>query len=106
MLRAPVWRERETALAAVYTQLAEMHNDLKVTSPIPTVTGPFFSRDIQVIHGGVFAEALKSAVIDEAVRLLDEDRAIGGIDAWCDSADLLEDTSRYSTVCALIGTSE
>jgi hypothetical protein len=84
------WREREVYLSQAYETLAEMHNALGITEPLPTSVSPFFGRPFKVIHGEVFADAIKAQIQDERVKRIPTN--IGGIDQFSDSTDLLENT--------------
>ena len=90
-LLAQNWRERELYLSQAYEMLAEMHNALGITDPLPTKVSPFHGRPFKVIHGEVFANAIKAQIQDEAVKNITTD--IGGIDQFSDSTDLLDNAS-------------
>jgi hypothetical protein len=81
------WHERESHLSQAYETLAQMHNALNITEPLPEQVSPFFGRPFQVIHGERFADALQAAIRDDMVRRLP---LIGSIDQFSDSTDLLE----------------
>ncbi len=82
------WREREGYLSWTYTLMAERHNALGLTPPLPTETTWFHNRPYLVIHAEVFAEALMTAVQDEAVRALPAN--IGSINQFVELTDVLE----------------
>ncbi|MBZ0301445.1 MAG: DUF4037 domain-containing protein [Anaerolineae bacterium] len=84
------WHERERHLAAAYGVVADLHNALGLTDPLPAEVSSFHERPYQVIHGERFAEALMNQVQDEAVRRLAAGRMIGAIDQFSDSTDLRE----------------
>lgn len=86
-LRATGWQERETALGRAYGVLAEAHNRLGITRPMPVETSRFHGRPFRVIHGEHFAEAIRAGITDEAVLLLPPD--VGSVDQWIDSTDVL-----------------
>jgi hypothetical protein len=87
-LLAQNWRERELYLSQAYEMLAEMHNALGVTDLLPAKVSPFYGRPFKVIHGEVFAKAIKAQIQDEAAKNITTD--IGGIDEFSDSTDLLD----------------
>ncbi|MCE7011479.1 DUF4037 domain-containing protein [Kibdelosporangium philippinense] len=60
VLTAATWGERGSHLAAAYTKVAELHNDLKLTEPLDPSTGPYFERPFQVLRADRFAEALQA----------------------------------------------
>lgn len=82
------WQEREQHLSRAYETLAEMHNALNITEPLPEKISPFHGRPFLVIHGETFANAIKAVIGDETVRHIPTD--IGSIDQFSDSTDLLE----------------
>jgi hypothetical protein len=86
-LSADTWHDRERALADAYTVVAEMHNALGITEPLPTVVSSFHGRPYQVIHGDVFWQAILRRITDPAVRSLP--RAVGSISQWVDSTDAI-----------------
>ena len=83
-------RAREARLMAVFERLATLHNDLRVTEPLPTSAFPFFGRPYRVIGGGRFADALRAGISDPAVRAIASRPLLGGIDQISDNTDLLE----------------
>lgn len=93
---AATWPEREAFLSQAYEVLAEKHNTLGLTAPLPTKVSPFFGRPFQVIHGDVFAKAIKAQIQDEAVRRIPTD--MGSVDQFSDSTDLLSDVLMRKTL--------
>jgi hypothetical protein len=89
---AATWQEREAALSEAYAYLAEMHNALTVTPPLPTSVGSFHGRPFKVIDGGTFANALVAEIDDPVVKRIAGRRLIGNIDQWSDSTDMRGDT--------------
>jgi hypothetical protein len=87
-LLAQNWCERELYMSKAYENLAEMHNALGITDLLPTKVSPFHGRPFKVIHGEVFAKAIKAQIQDEAAKNITTD--IGGIDEFSDSTDLLD----------------
>jgi hypothetical protein len=87
-LLAQNWRERELYLSEAYETLAEMHNALGITEPLPSKVSPFHGRPFKVIHGEWFSDAIKAQIQDEAVKRIPTN--IGGVDQFSDSTDLLE----------------
>jgi hypothetical protein len=96
-LRAGTWQERDAELAAIYGVLAEKHNALGLTEPLPADPSPFWGRPFQVIHGEHFAEALKRKIEDKEVRRIAERGLIGNIDQVSDNTDVVENTPREVT---------
>lgn len=93
------WRERELYLSEAYETLAEMHNALDITDPLPSSVSPFHGRPFKVIHGDQFAAAIKAQIQDEAVKRIPTD--IGSIDQFSDSTDLLENVKLRRRLKAL-----
>jgi hypothetical protein len=96
-LTALTWQERERHLAAAYRLVAEMHNELGVTGPLPTEPRDFFGRPFLVIALHGFAGALFSQIVDERIRRLARP-PIGGVDIFSDSTDLLQHASWRATL--------
>jgi hypothetical protein len=86
--QAATWQEREEALTNAYEMLAHMHNALGVSRKLPEVVSSFYDRPFQVIHGGLFAQALVEQITDPEVRRITQQRLIGNINQWSDSTDI------------------
>ncbi|MDQ3747614.1 MAG: hypothetical protein M3367_01170, partial [Acidobacteriota bacterium] len=70
--------------------VAEMHNALKITEPLPAKVDKFFSRPFLVIHlQGNFAGAICKRITDPKVKRLAEKRLVGSVDQFSDSTDIL-----------------
>lgn len=91
VMLAQSWREREQSMAQAYEVLAEMHNALGITDPLPTKVSNYFGRPFKVIYGGNFANAIKALIQDEVVKRIPVD--IGSIDQFSDSTDLLSNAN-------------
>jgi hypothetical protein len=91
-LCATSWEEREAALGRAYRVLAEAHNRLGITAPMPVEPSRFHDRPFHVIHGERFADAISAGITDEAVKRLP--RGIGSVDQWIDSTDVLSASGR------------
>jgi len=98
---ASSWAERDAVLALAYRRLAEMHNALGITPGLSCEPSSFWGRPFTVIHGERFAEALRDAIQDQAVKSIAKRRLIGNIDLLSDSTDLLEDPGRRRALLAL-----
>lgn len=90
-LIAQTWQERERHLVPAYEHLAQMHNALGITEPMPTTVTSFFNRPFQVIALHGFAEALLRQVTDPEMKRIAARRCIGSIDQFSDSTDLIGD---------------
>jgi hypothetical protein len=97
-LAADTWQERERRLAHAYERVAEMHNALGLTDPLPTKPRDFFGRPFKVIGLHGFSDALLSRVTDERVRRIAARRPVGGIDLFSDSTDLVSHAPWRATV--------
>ncbi len=90
--QAQTWQARESALVEAYAYLAEKHNRLAITEPLPTQADTFFGRPFRVIHlGGGFSDALLQKIEDPEVKRIAEKRHIGSLDQFSDNTDLLSD---------------
>ena len=89
-LTAKTWQIREKFLSRAYERVAEMHNDLAITEPLPAKADKFFTRPFLVIHlKGNFAQAICQRITDPAVKRLAEKRLVGSVDQFSDSTDIL-----------------
>lgn len=98
---AETWAEREQGLIEAYQRVAEMHNALGITEPLPATVRDFFGRPFKVmaLHG--FADALRAQITDPAVRRIAERGLIGGIDMISDNTDILSDARWRPTLRGL-----
>ncbi len=92
-LAAATWREREQPMSEAYHVVAELHNALGITEPLPTEVSSFHDRPYQVIHGEIFSNALVAQIADPQVKRIAAKTLIGSIDQFSDSTDLRENTS-------------
>ena len=97
-LSADTWGEREEHLARAYRIVAEKHNALGVTDPLPTEPRGFFGRPFIVIELHGFANATLARIKDERVRRIAARRPIGGIDLFSDSTDLAQHATWRATL--------
>lgn len=99
VLSAATWPEREAALVTCWRLVAEAHNALDVTPPLPVEATGYYDRPYLVIHAEWFEEALLQAIEDPAVRVLP--RYLGSVDQMLDTADLLSAPGRLGPLAAL-----
>lgn len=85
---ATTWKEREKYLSQAYEIIAERHNSLNITVPLETKVSSYHERPYLVIHADQFAEKIKKAITDEAVKKVIK-RNIGSVDQFIDSTDVL-----------------
>jgi hypothetical protein len=104
ILCADHWQDRETHLSAAYGIVAQMHNALRITDPLPTAVSPFHSRPYLVIHGDAFQEAIRAAITDEAVRSLPAH--LGAADQFVDSTDVLDSVARCTQIRCMYHTTD
>ncbi|MEO5952682.1 MAG: DUF4037 domain-containing protein [Chloroflexia bacterium] len=88
------WQERESALVEAYAYIAQAHNALGITDPLPEEPTQFFNRPFKVIWGERFADAIAARITDPEVIRIASRRMIGSIDQFSDSTDLREDSTR------------
>ena len=88
---ASTWREREEPLVRAYSIVAEMHNAMHVTEPLPTEATNFFGRPFRVIHGGTFADAIKAKIRDPEIARVARTTDIGALEQFSTSTDVLSD---------------
>jgi hypothetical protein len=86
-LAATDWRSREDALVEAYEAVARRHNDLGVTPPVDPAVRQFFGRPIRVLFADRFVDALRTAIADPRLRLIEHEA--GSIDAVSENTDIL-----------------
>jgi hypothetical protein len=96
VLQATSWQKREKYLSMAYEILAAMHNNLGITGPLPTQVSSFHNRPFLVIHGDVFADAIRAVIVEEKVRILPEN--LGAIDQFVDSTDVLSSPMQFHQI--------
>ena len=89
VMLAKTWQNREKWLSQAYSLLAQQHNSLKITKPLPTRASNYFGRPYLVIHGDNFAAEIKQAIKDPEVMRIKTD--VGSIDQFTDSTNVVED---------------
>ncbi len=90
VLQAGSWRTRQKHMIGVYESLLRMHNSLGITKPLPVRTSPFHSRPFIVSNGDVIADKIRKKIRSKDIRAIKT--AIGSVDQYSDSSDLLENT--------------
>ena len=101
VLSARGWRDRQQHLVHAYQIIAAMHNDLGITEPLSTEASQFHGRPFLNIHADRFADAIRHQIKDERVRNLPD--AIGSIDQFVDSTDVLSNTALRRRTKAIYG---
>jgi hypothetical protein len=97
-LDAGDWAAREDALVQAYRIAAEMHNELRLTDPLPTEPTLFHGRPFRVSHGDIFASALVQSLDDSMLTLAAQ---VGAVDQWVDSTDVLSYTENCRRTSAM-----
>lgn len=88
VLASENWKQREKYLSLAYKIVAQIHNNLKITRPLPTAVSAFHDRPYMVIHGEIFAGEIKKKIQDPAVKKLPAD--IGSVNQFTNTVDLLD----------------
>lgn len=84
------WKERETNLSSLYEEIANMHNILNITEPLPTKISRFHSRPYLVVHADRFMKEIRKKIRSRAIKNIKVD--IGSVNQFSDSTDVLCDT--------------
>jgi hypothetical protein len=71
--------------------VAEMHNQLRITKPLPVEASQFYDRPFQIIWGDKFASEIKIQIRDPEVKRIMEFTHIGAVDQFSTSTDMLSD---------------
>ncbi|MBN2303491.1 MAG: DUF4037 domain-containing protein [Anaerolineae bacterium] len=93
VLAADSWQERQTHLTTAYEHVAEKHNALGITDPLPAQVAQFHSRPFWVIHADRFVETIRATLQSDDVRALPEH--LGSFDQFVDSTDALRYLERF-----------
>lgn len=93
VLEATTWPKREKPLTGAYEFVAEMHNGLGISEPLPTKVSPFHNRPFMIIQADTFSDAIRAAITSEEVRALPAH--LGAIDQFVDSTDVLSYPDRF-----------
>ena len=89
-LKSETWQDRERCLAKAYKVVAEQHNELGITAPLPVEARPFHDRPYKVISMGDYSSAIKQEIKDADVLKLTQTRLLGNVDLMSDSTDVSE----------------
>jgi len=95
------WKERDVTLADAYRELAEMHNALELTSPIPCEPVRLGERPFTISRSGEIAAALQKEIRDPSVRALGDRWLIGNIDLFNDNHLLDDDPAQRHLLLTL-----
>ncbi|HEX2281860.1 MAG TPA: DUF4037 domain-containing protein [Thermomicrobiales bacterium] len=101
VLAARGWHDRQQHLVHAYQVVATMHNDLGITEQLSIQASYFHRRPFLIIEAGRFADAVRDQIKDERVRNLPE--AIGSIDQFVDSTDVLSNAMVRRRAMAIYG---
>jgi hypothetical protein len=98
-LDAQTWQERERHLSRAYEYLAQMHNALGITEPVPTEVEPFFTRPYLVPGKSNPGAAIYDRISDEEVKRLP--RFVGSVDQLTNVVCVRDWSSRRAGLTAL-----
>ena len=99
-LQAGDARVRQDALCSAYENVAERHNRLGLTAPLPAGRRPFFDRGYAVLDAGRFATALQATITDPELRA----RPLTGcVDQIVDNTDVLVHPARCRALMSAAG---
>ncbi|MFT5195608.1 MAG: hypothetical protein ACI85U_002630, partial [Candidatus Promineifilaceae bacterium] len=96
VLNGQSWQERQVHLSAAYETVAQLHNDLGITTQLEAKVSPFHDRPFLIIHAERFAEAIYNQIKDEAVLQLP--RNLGSFDQFVDSTDAQQYLDRFESI--------
>jgi len=82
------FKEKEVHLLKAYEFIAEMHNDLGITKPLPVKVSAFYDRPYMVIHGDLFADEIIKNIRNDKIQNFRSN--IGSVNQITNSVDLLE----------------
>jgi len=89
-MSASSWQERERHMCAAYERIAQMHNSLGITTPLPIAVETFYSRPYLVINAGRFAKAISDTIQDEEIKAIRAAAGpIGSVNQFVDNTNLL-----------------
>ena len=94
-LQAADWQRRQSYLMQVYAYVARAQNTLGLAAEQDPEPRPFWSRPFVVMSAGRFADALRDAITDPALRALP---LIGSVDQISDSVDVLSHADRAAAL--------
>jgi hypothetical protein len=88
-LLAKTWKTREKWLSKAYSVMAQQHNALRITKPLPVKVLDYYRRPYSVIYGDRFAAAIIKIIKDPQVKRIK--REIGSVDQFTDSTNVIQD---------------
>jgi len=103
-LGVQTWQEREKLLSQAYEYLAQMHNALGITEPVPTEVEPFFDRPYLVPGKCNPSGAIYEKITDEEVKRLP--RFVGSVDQLTDVVCVRDWPDRRAGLVALYEAAE
>jgi len=72
-LSAKNWKSREKWMSKAYAIIAQRHNALKITKPLPAKVSNYHGRSYLVIHSDLFGEEIMKAIKDIKVKKMKTD---------------------------------
>ena len=98
---ASEWEERDGALADAYRKLAEMHNALELTPPVPCEPQGWWERPFTVSQAGAIVGALRKEIRDPSVSAIADRWMIGSVDLFNDNHMLDDDPKQRPLLLTL-----
>ncbi len=87
------WGVRERELSVAYETVADMHNGLAITDPLPTGVTGYHGRPYLVISADRFADAIRARITDPDVLALPTH--LGAVDQFADSTDAVNMAAQF-----------
>jgi len=87
VLLSEAWTEREGHLSQAFRVIARMHNELRVTRPIPEDVSPYFGRPYMVFEAPHLAKDIIDSFTDEEVKAIKH--GLGSVNQFVESTDQL-----------------
>ena len=68
VLTTQSWKEREEHLSQAYTEVARLHNKLRITKTMNTEVSTFHNRPYLIIHAKNFSDEIKKIIVDKEIK--------------------------------------
>ena len=73
VLNTQSWKEREKHLSQAYTEVARLHNNLRITKTMKTDVSKFHNRSYLIIHAKSFSDEIRKSITNNKIRELQLD---------------------------------
>ena len=87
VLLSTTWKERERHFAAAYAVIAQLHNRMQITGPIPEEVSNYGGRPYKVFEAPDLIRDILSGITDEEIKRLKH--LLGSVNQLVDSTDQL-----------------